>query len=436
MKAVFALGLVLAAACSVPAGTPSPSAAAADPLAPVAERYTRLVLALGTHDADYVDAYYGPPAWREEEAAARRPLSAIQAEADSLLGVLPALAPRGGDEMLALRHRYLVRQLESLRARAAMLGGQRLSFQDEARALYDAEVPRVAEAELRQVAARLNELLPGTGPLPQRLDLYLKQFVIPRERLDTVFRTAVAESRRRTLQHVRLPANESFTIEYVTGKSWSAYNWYQGNARSLIQVNTDLPIFIDRALDLAAHEGYPGHHVYNALLEQHLVRERGWTEFSVYPLFSPQSLIAEGSANFGIEVAFPGTEKLAFERDVLFPLAGLDASRAAEYAEVRALMNQLGYADNEVARRYLDGEIDREQAAAWLQEVALSSPERARQRLGFIDQYRSYVINYNLGRDMVRRFVESRGGTADQPARRWEIFSGLLSSPRLPSGLQ
>lgn len=436
MRAIFALGFVLAAACAAPARTAAPGPAAADPLAPVAERYTRLVLALGQHDRDYVDAYYGPPAWQQEETAAKRPLAAIGAEADSLLRVLPGLEPRGGDEMLQLRHRYLTRQLEALRARVDMLGGRRLAFQDEARALYDAEVPRVPEAEFRAVRARLEALLPGAEPLPERVNRYRQRFVIPRERLDTVFRAAVAESRRRTLRHVRLPENESFTIEYVTGKSWSGYNWYQGGAKSLIQVNTDLPIFIDRALDLAAHEGYPGHHVYNVLLEEHLVRERGWPEFSVYPLFSPQSLIAEGSANFGIEVAFPGAERLAFERDVLFPLAGLDPARAAEYAEVRELLGRLSYADNEAARRYLDGEITREQAAAWLQEFALMAPERARQRLGFIDQYRSYVINYNLGRDMVRRFVESRGGTADQPERRWEVFSGLLSSPRLPSGLR
>lgn len=436
MRAIATLSLLLAAACGVPADPPPAGPAAADPLAPVAERYTRLVLALGQHDTDYVDAYYGPPAWREEEAAAKRPLAVIRAEADSLLRVLPGLAPSGGEEATVLRHRYLTRQLEALRARVAMLQGERFAFQDEARALYDAEVPRVPEAEFRQVLARLEALLPGTDPLPQRVDRFRRQFVIPRERLDTVFRTAVAEARRRTLRHVRLPENESFTIEYVTGKSWSGYNWYQGNARSLIQVNTDLPIFIDRALDLAAHEGYPGHHVYNVLLEQHLVRERGWPEFSVYPLFSPQSLIAEGSANFGIEVAFPGAERLAFERDVLFPLAGLDPARAAEYAEVRQLLDRLGYADNEAARRYLDGEFSREQAEAWLQEFALMSPERARQRVGFIDQYRSYVINYNLGRDMVRRFVEARGGTAVQPERRWEVFSGLLSSPRLPSGLQ
>ena len=53
----------------------------------------------------------------------------------------------------------------------------------------------------------------------------------------------------------------------------------------------------------------------------------------------------------------------------------------------------------------------------------------------FFDQYRSYVINYNLGKDLVRAYIERRGGTADNPARRWAEFGELLSSPRLPSGL-
>jgi hypothetical protein len=204
----------------------------------------------------------------------------------------------------------------------------------------------------------------------------------------------------------------------------------------LIQINTDLPITIDRAIDLAAHEGYPGHHVYNVLLERHLVRDRGWVEYSVYPLFSPQSLIAEGSANFGIRVAFPGEERTAFERDVLYPLAGLDASRAEEYAAVLSLEEELSYAGNEAARRYLDGAIDSIAAAAWLSQYALYPPERARQRVRFIERYRSYVINYNLGQDLVRRWVERQGGTPDAPEQRWNAFAALLSSPRLPSGLQ
>ena len=102
-----------------------------------------------------------------------------------------------------------------------------------------------------------------------------------------------------------LPQAERFDLEYVNGTPWSACNWYKGGYRSVIQVNTDLPIAIDRAIDLACHEGYPGHHVYNANLERTLVKERGWVEFSLYPLFSPQSFIAGGSANFGVDMAFP-----------------------------------------------------------------------------------------------------------------------------------
>ena len=233
---------------------------------------------------------------------------------------------------------------------------------------------------------------------------------------------------------MQLPADESFTLEYVTNKPWSGYNWYQGNYRSVIQINTDLPIFIDRAIDLACHEGYPGHHVYNALLEKHLVRDRGWMEFTVYPLFSPQSLIAEGTANYGIEVAFPGRERIDYERKVLFAAAGIDPNRAAEYYEVQALVDQLSYAGNEAARQYLNGQITAEQAAAYLEKYALYAPDRAKQRVKFIEKYRSYVINYNYGKDLARRFIEKRAGA--DPSRRWTEFATLLSSPRLPSGLQ
>ncbi len=67
---------------------------------------------------------------------------------------------------------------------------------------------------------------------------------------------------------------------------------------------------------------------------------------------------------------------------------------------------------------------------------ALFSPERARQRLGFIDRYRSYVINYNLGQDMVRAYIEKRGGDESHGALRWKLFEELLSQPHTPSDLQ
>lgn len=131
-----------------------------------------------------------------------------------------------------------------------------------------------------------------------------------------MFNRAIKECRDRTKAFVELLPNETFNLEYVKKQPWSAYNWYKGNALSLIQVNTDFPTQLSRAVDLGCHEGYLGHHVYNALLEDKLVKQRGWVEYSVYPLYSPQSLIAEGSANYGIVMAFPGDQKAEFEKAV------------------------------------------------------------------------------------------------------------------------
>jgi hypothetical protein len=404
--------------------------------APLAEQYVKLMLAIGEHDDGYVDAYYGPEEWRAQVAAEKPPLDTIGVRISRVLTDVNTVDVANASELVQLRQNYLTQQLEAAAAYVRMLNGERMTFDEESRALYGVEAPHLTEVHFQQLLDSLDAVLPGSGPVHERVARYKQDFVIPRERLDTVFRTAIAEARRRTMERLELPPNESFQLEYVTDKSWSGYNWYQGNAQSLIQINTDLPIFIDRAIDLGAHEGYPGHHVYNVLLEHHLVRGRNWPEYSVYPLFSPQSLIAEGSANYGINVPFPGEQRVAFERDVLFPLAGLDAARAEEYAVVRSLVDRLSYAGNEAARAYLNGEIGADSAASWLTTYALMEPARAQQRVRFIDTYRSYVTNYNYGRDLVAEYVESNGGTVDDPQQRWVVFSQLLSSPRLPSNLK
>ena len=401
----------------------------------IAERYVKLVLEVGQHDPDFVDAYYGDPAWKP--TGAKRALAELLSAARSTRADLHPLAPAAdADELSKLRFAYLDRQLAAVEARLEMLSGTRFLFDEESQRLYDAEAPRKSPGEFREILDRLDRLLPGPGELIARYAKLRNDYVIPRDKVDAVFRAAIDGCRRRTLDHLALPDGERFTVEYVTGKTWSAYNWYQGNFTSVIQVNTDLPIYIDRAIDLACHEGYPGHHVYNALLEKHLVRDRGWVEFSVYALFSPQSLIAEGTANYGIEVAFSPEERLAYERDVLFPLAGLDATRVAEYYDVFALVDKLSYAGNEAARQYINGTLDRNGAAQWLGKYAMYTQPRAEQRVRFIDQYRSYVINYNLGKDLVRDFVTKRAGKNATDAKRWQEFAALLSSPRLPSGLK
>ena len=408
----------------------------------LAERYVRTMLKLGQYDSDIVDAYYGPEEWKPAVPASGLATDSFPAEQfRAELGLIrESLSQYAADSSLSnqehQRLHMFQKQLTAALTKVNLMAGQKLPFEEEARLLYDATPPRIELAYFDSLLLLIDKDLPGKGSLAERWAAYRSGFEIPKEKLDIVFQAAISEARRRTKAHYQLPENENFRVEYVSDKPWSGYNYFQGGGYSLIQINTDHAIFIERAIDLACHEGYPGHHVFNVLLEEELVNRRGWKEFSLYPLFSPQSLIAEGSANFGIEVAFPAEERVEFEKEVLFPLAGLNAQEAEQYYALLAKIKKLDLAGNEAARRYLDGEISREEAAEMLVKYNFYEPGKALQRTHFFDRYRSYVINYNLGQDLVRQYVIGKGGSARQPGRRWEVFQQVLSEPHTASMLR
>lgn len=405
----------------------------------IAEDYVKLVLNIGQYDADFVDAYYGPEEWRSDlktdlpfDSIAYKNLSS---KTDELLNELESLGEYKADELETLRFRYLYKQLLACKTKIFMLNGVLLPFDEETKALYDASAPIHNDEFFQSAITELDKILPGKGDVAKRLNDFKMKFVIPTDKLEAVFNASIKECRTRTLNHIKLHEQESFKVEYVKDKPWGAYNWYKGNFYSVIQVNTDLPIFIDRAVDLAAHEGYPGHHVYNVLLESNLAKKRNWPEFKVYALFSPQSLIAEGTANYGIPMAFPGDERIKFEKEVLFPLAGLNPEEADLYYKVLDLQKNFSYSGNEAARNFLDGKWTREQAVEWLMKNALRTKDSADKYVSFIEKYRSYVINYNLGMDIVKDYIKRNGGTENNKGKRWELFEHLLSTPQTPSGL-
>lgn len=399
----------------------------------IAERYVTLTLEAGTHEAEYVDAYYGPPALRDAAAANSRAVPALIAEAQALIALID---DRMIDRSSGMDQRRLIALKGMLHAavtRLNMIAGKRYSFADEAEGLFSVRPVLKPLAHYDAVLARLDGLVPGDGPLADRVDAFNDRYLIPKDRLKTVFDAAIAECRRRTATYMALPDGERFDMAFVTGKPWSGYNYYQGGYHSRIEINTDLPIRISRAVDLGCHEGYPGHHVLNLIIEQKLVREKGWREYEVNPLYSPQSVISEGSANYGIDLAFPGEERLTFERDVLYPLAGLNPATARRYWEVQNATEALSGARLTIAQMYLDGQIDRATALAHARKYQLLSPRRAEQTVGFTDHYRSYVINYGIGKDMVRAAIEA--GSPDR-ATRWARMIAILSEPTQPADLQ
>lgn len=401
-------------------------------LNPLAESFVRLSLETGTHEEGYIDAYYGDPAWKTEAEANPRSIADLKIAVDALSAQIATAQAQANDPSVQRRARTLAAYVASMRFRLDMMEGARVPFADEAERLFALRPPLRPLESYDAALARLETLVPGSGTLAERISAFNDRYVIPHDRLRPVMEAAIAECRRRTAAHIALPANERFDLEFVTDESWGAYNWYRGNNNSLIQVNTDLPIGIGGALTFGCHEGYPGHHVQGISAEK-LYRENGWVEFSIMPLFSPQGPLNEGGGDYGIDLAFPGDERIAFERDVLFPLAGLDPATAAQYQAMREATAELSGASLTIDQMYLDGQIDRPRAIELLAHYGLMSRARAEQTLDFADHYRSYVINYSTGEDVVRAFAE-RAGESNEA--RWDAYESILTQPTLPSDLQ
>ncbi len=446
----FSIALILSAAlvvtgCNTPAQNTAPPVLAGiipvtSALDAAAARYVQITLEAGTHEAEYVDAFFGPPELKTAAEAKPRSKAQLIIDARALIGTLDRLIADGRPAMLTgengQRARALRGMLIAAETRLKMLDGQKFRFDAEANGQF-ATIPKLQPlSHYDAILAGLEKQIPGSGPLAARVDAFNENYVIPKARLKAVFDAAIAECRKRTAAHIALPQGESFIMEFVTGKPWSGYNYYQGGYKSLIQINTDLPIRISRAVDLGCHEGYPGHHVLNLMIESKLARTenggRGWKEFEVNPLYSPQSVISEGSANYGIDLAFAPAERLAFERDVLYPLAGLNPQSAEAFWKMQQATEALSGARLTIAKLYLDGEITRAKALELTQKYLLLSPARAEQQVGFTDHYRSYVINYGWGKELVRDFIERGKPNADE---RWRRMESILSRPVLPADL-
>ncbi len=407
--------------------------AALDPMAPLAEAYVRLGLQLQNHDPlEYL--YLGPDAWRNTARENPLAMPRIQEELAALQAKIAAL-PTPATGMDQDRRSVLQGRIIAMVTRLDILQGRfPASFDEETRLLFGVQAPHHDEDHFRALVAELDELIPGEGALPARVERFRDQFIIPADKVEAVITESVAECRRRTRAHISLPDNEATSLNMTTGKHWVGFAEFQGDSHTTVHINRDVPIHVERVIQLGCHEAYPGHHVHATLVEAELVRKRGWIEYAYIPLHGSQAVIAEGAANYGVDLAFTPAERIAYERSVILPMAGLDGEQLELYYRYFALLDQLNFARNEVARYYLYGGMPREQAIEWLMEFGLESRGTASQRLDFIAAMRSYVINYNYGKSLVRDYVESQAGP-DREAR-WQVFQQVLSTPIQPQQMR
>lgn len=403
-----------------------------------AQDYVRLALALDTINAGEVDSYTGPENLRPAMADS---IAAINAQAQALRAEVATIAAPADSR----RQQRLLRRIDQLVVITDYLADPgSLSFAQQAQTLYGlplAELPektrldergRVEIVELPPtpeqierdaILERLRELLPGTGSLPFRVASFQSRHLVPVNQREQVFTAALDACREATNEHLDLPAGERVEIEWTRDVS-SPWHEYLGNGLSRIQINPLTIGYIGSMIDVACHEGYPGHHL------QFLLRDSdpelgGVVEESVFLLRSPDAVFLEGAADFGVGLAMPSATRLQVERDVLFPLAGLSVEEIASYSEIHQLITALDIATVDTIQEFSDGQLPDAAAIVRLERDAMVASPRA--LLEFVREFGAYAVGYTLAERHIADFIEEAAAARGEDP--WQLLRDLLTEP-------
>ncbi len=392
---------------------------------PLVDRYLLLGLRLGRHLDGLVDAYYGPEAHRR--VVARESLvdpAELAREARALLG---ELEPTAGSSLDPARRHWLRAQVRGLSTTAARLAGAVIGYADEVETCYGVRPRWTDEEDLVAAHSRLDEALPGGGPVAERLTTWREAQAVPVDRLSGVLHSLCDDLRERTGRLFGLPDGERVDIELVTDRPWSGFNYYLGDLRSRVAVNVDLPVLAPGLAHLMAHEAYPGHHTEHTRKEVGLVRRRNLLEETIFLVGTPQCLMAEGLADLGLEVVVsPHAEAqmtmlarhlrsqgVPFDQEVATVVAEAGEGLGRVRGNVALLLHERGAAVDE--------------AVSYAQQWGLMPRNRAEKLVSFLNDpvWRAYMTCYVEGFPLCRGFV---GG---DPAR----FARLLDEQLTPGDL-
>jgi hypothetical protein len=387
----------------------------------VVEAYVALGLRLGRHVDGLVDAYYGPPdIARRVAAEPPRSPAALVEEARRLLADLDH-----DTDLPPARRRWLRGQVEGLRTTAARLAGEPISYSDEVESCYGVRPRKVDESVFDDAHRRLDAVLPGTGAVAERYIAWREAQAVPVDSLRPAIDSLADDLRERTARMFGLPQGERVDFELVRDKPWSGFNYYLGDLRSRVAINTDLPVLSPTLAHLVAHEAYPGHHTEHSRKEVGLVRQRRFDEETIFLVGTPQCLLAEGLADLGIEVVM-GERPEPVVADHLRPLGvPYDAEVAASVATAG---EALGAVRGNVGLLLHEEDVPVDDAVAYAERWGLLPKARAEKLVGFMldDTWRAYMTCYVEGLPLCRSYV------AGDPAR----FERLITDQLLPADLQ
>jgi hypothetical protein len=384
--------------------------------------YARLSFGIERHVPGFIDAYFGPDDVRAALDPESTPVpAALVTAALELLARIPLLDATGS------RKGYLTKQVEAMLTTARRVAGEEIPYREEVRLLFDIEPKATPEGIYDAAISDLDTLLPGDGPIAERMVTWRQSYAIPPETARRLVDVILPELRARTQEFVHLPEEESIEIRMVQDQPWSGYNWYLGNGRSRVDLNTDLPIYAYRLTDLLAHEGYPGHHTEHALKER-LYTEHGLGEHALQLINTPECLISEGIATVAEKMLFTPHELVRFRRECVYPAAGITGDPEREVAIGTAQRILRSVPGNAALLLHEEGRNPQD-VLAYLQRYGLVAEAEARQRLRFIADplWRAYIFTYHGGYELISGWLDQA------PAERHGRFRTLLTDQIYPS---
>jgi hypothetical protein len=384
--------------------------------------YARLSFGIERHVPGFIDAYLGPDDVRTAIDPESTPVpAALVTAAQELLARIPLL------DATESRKGYLTKQVEAMLTTARRVAGEELPYREEVRLLFDIEPKATPEGIYDAAISDLDTLIPGDGPIAERMVTWRQSYAIPPETARRLVDVILPELRARTQEFVHLPDDESIEIRMVQNQPWSGYNWYLGNGRSRVDLNTDLPIYAYRLTDLLAHEGYPGHHTEHALKER-LYTEHGLGEHALQLINTPECLISEGIATVAERMLFTPHELVRFRRERVYPAAGITGDPEREVA-IGAAQRILRSVPGNAALLLHEEGRDPQDVVVYLQRYGLVAEAEARQRLRFIADplWRAYIFTYHVGYELISGWLDQA------PTERHGRFRTLLTEQVYPS---
>ena len=357
-----------------------------------AERYLELGLRLGRHVDGLVDSYCGPPELKEQvDAEDVVPAEQLAAVAAALLGELP--------------DGWLRDQVHGCLTYARVLAGEQISYSDEVEGCYGVRPERTPESVYERAHAELDELLPGDGSLPERREAWRKRHLCPGDRGVAALQDLLPILRARTQALVDLPAGEEVVLEPVSDEPWWAFNYYQGDLRSRVVLNTDVPTTGLDLIHLVAHEAYPGHHTEHALKEQLLTRDRGAIEESIQLVPTPQAVLSEGIAETGLDLVLDDAARE--QAYAVVRRHGIELSDPELAVRIQEAGKPLGTVGLNAALFIHEDGMSHEDAVAYIARWSLRPLEQARRSVDFATDptWRAYSITYTAGEELCGAYV-------------------------------